>query len=608
MRLKPPAIGWIYALAGLALVCVLVSLLGNIAASFTEGADFGTLTLANYAELLEDPHLVAVFLRTIVQGLGAVAVMLAFALPITWLITRTDLAGKNLILTLLTAQLAIPGFISAMSYVWLFNPNSGIVNRLAMQSGLASGPVFDVYSLGWICFLQGLALIPAAVFMILPSFQNVDVTLEEAALVSGVPRRRTLRRIVLPLLAPSIVAATLLFFVISIEIFDFVGLIGMPAHIEVLSLWIYDAMHPAVGFPDYGAAGATSMLMFLLSAIAIALYVRVLRNAQRYAVVRGRMRPPELLPLGRWRAPAFALIGLWLFLAFFMPLASLIWVSLLPFLQPPSAAALATLTLKNYLLVPQYLAAPLANTLLLIGGVVILALAWSASISWIVTRSRNRIGRWLDAAIFLTPAVPSMAAAVAFQMMGIAVNRWLPLYGSIWLIMIAMATRTLAFCTRTVNATGVQMHAELDEAAYASGLSRLTAFRRIFLPLVAPALLYAGVMVAMLVARELTLPLMMDTGRFKLVATLIFDLQTNGNLGGASAVGLIMVVILVTLVLAVRRFAAHAALPGAVRSSRVSRDHAGMRWRTLRRRGSSGDRFRPGDVAQGGRNARLRAR
>jgi iron(III) transport system permease protein len=282
----------------------------------------------------------------------------------------------------------------------------------------------------------------------------------------------------------------------------------------------------------------------------------------------------------------------------------LVWVSLLPFLQPPSAAALASLTLKNYRLVPQYLAAPLGNTLLLIAGVVILALTWSASISWIVTRSRHRFGRWLDAAIFLTPAVPSMAAAVAFQMMGIAVNRWLPLYGSLWLIMIAMATRTLAFCTRTVNATGIQIHAELDEAAYASGLSRLTAFRRIFLPLVAPALLYAGIMVAMLAARELTLPLMMDTGRFKLVATLIFDLQTNGNLGGASAVGLIMVAILVALALAVQGFAAQAALPGAVRAKASRRDTA-LHWRMPRQRALPDGSFQAGEAAQGGRNARL---
>jgi iron(III) transport system permease protein len=186
-------------------------------------------------------------------------------------------------------------------------------------------------------------------------------------------------------------------------------------------------------------------------------------------------------------------------------------------------------------------------------GAVILAVTWSASVSWIVTRSRTRLARWVDAIVFLSPAVPTMVAAVAFQMMGMSIHRWIPLYGSIWLIAIAMGTRMLAFGTRTVNAAALQIHAELDEAAYASGVSRLVTFRRVFLPIVMPALFYAALMVGMLAARELTLPLMINTGYAPLVSTLIFDLQTNGDFAGAAAVGIYMIAILLALVLVARK-------------------------------------------------------
>jgi iron(III) transport system permease protein len=153
------------------------------------------------------------------------------------------------------------------------------------------------------------------------------------------------------------------------------------------------------------------------------------------------------------------------------------------------------------------------------------------------------------------PAVPSIAAAVSFQIAGIAVNHWPPLYGTVWLMMVAMATRMLSFCTRTLNGTALQIHAELDEVAYACGVSRLVTFRRIFLPIVAPALFYSALMVGMLAARELTLPLMMDNGHGPVIATLIFDLQTNGRVGTASAVALFMMAILVAIVLVARRLA-----------------------------------------------------
>ncbi len=99
-----------------------------------------------------------------------------------------------------------------------------------------------------------------------------------------------------------------------------------------------------------------------------------------------------------------------------------------------------------------------------------------------VTRSRARFATWVDAVVFLSPAGPSLVAAVAFQMLGIALHQWVPLYGTIWLIAIAMSVRMLAFCTRTVNGAALQIHAELDEAAYASGVSRFVTFRRVFLP------------------------------------------------------------------------------------------------------------------------------
>jgi iron(III) transport system permease protein len=552
MRLTPSGSAAIYAVAFFGLAAVLVSLIGNVVGSFSVGAELGHLTTRNFARLFDDPEFFGVLGRTMIQGAGTVVVMVFFALPIAWLIARSDIKGKATIFALLTAKLAVPGFITAMAYVWLFNPNNGMVNRWLGQGSLDAPPLADVYGLNWICFLQGVVLVPACVFLILPAFYLLDGTLEEAAWVSGVSRARAMRRIVLPLIAPALFAAMLFFFVIAIEVFDFVGLIGMPGKIQVLSLWIYDATHPVMGLPDYAFAAATGMVMFALSAVAIAFYVKFVQRAQSYAGLGGKGRRVELIRLGRWRWAATGFVALWLFITLVVPLATLVWASLVPFLEPPSVAALSRLSLKSYVFAFTYMAGPLVNTFLVMAVTVVLTVTWSASISWVVTRGRSGVGWRLDMIVFLSPAVPGMVAAVAFQILGIAIHRWLPLYGTIWLIAIAMATRLLAFGTRTVNAAAFQLHRELDEAAYASGVTSGTAFRRVFLPLVAPAVFYAALMAAMLSARELTLPLLIDTGNARLVSTLIFDLQTGGEVAAASAVGLYMILVLLALVLAAR--------------------------------------------------------
>jgi iron(III) transport system permease protein len=557
--LVPDGIVSIYALAVVGLASVTVSLLGTIVASFSERAEIGQFTLFNYVDLLSDENLPSVTLRTLIFGAGSVLITLLFAMPIAWLLARTDFTWKRVTVGVLVAKLAIPGFITAMSYVWLFNPTSGIINRMLGGGGLGDEPVFNIYGLWWMCLVQGVVLVPACVFLMLPAFKNLDGSLEEAAWASGVTRPRAILRVTLPLLVPAVLGAAMFFFVVSLETFDIVGLIGLPGGIKVLSVWIYDAMHPAIGTPDYGFAGAAGMLLFAISAVAIGFYVLFVRRSERYAVVAGKGRAVAPQPLGRWSWAALALISVWAVLAFVLPVVTLIWVALLPYLQPPSFAALNALTLTSFKFALTYTGVPLLNTLGVAAGAIVLALVWSASISWVVTRSGSRAGLWVDAAVFLSPAVPSIVAAVAFQYFGIALYRWIPIYGTIWLIALAIGTRMLAFCTRTINAASWQIHRQLDEAAYASGVSQLRTVRGVFLPMVAPALFYSGLMVGLLSVRELTVPLLMDGGKTPLVSTLIFQLQSNGSHDIAAAVAIYMIAILIVLVLAVSRLLGRAA-------------------------------------------------
>jgi iron(III) transport system permease protein len=550
-RARLSGISLVYGVALLAVGCILVSLVGNILASFADGAELFAFTTANYLGLLFDEDgFGGTLLRTLLQGAGTIAVMLPAAVLLSWLLARTDFPGKKLVEALLTAQVALPGFISAMAYVWLLNPNNGLLNR--MISGIA--PTANIYSIKWICILQGVALVPAATFMLLPAFRNLDGTLEEAALASGLSRWRTLCGVILPLLAPAILACALFFFVIAIEVFDFVALIGIPGHVEVLSLWIYDAVHPVQGLPDYGLAGALGMVMFAIAGVAIAAYARLMRTSQRFAVLRGKARTVQPMALGGWKYFAFAFVAAWFAVALVIPLLTLIWVSLVPYLQPPSAAALRSVTLKSYGFAWSYMAVPLRNTLAVIVVATLVSLSGAIAISWVVTRSGTRLGRWIDRVVFISPAVPSMVAAVAFQTAAMILQPIVPLYGSVWLIAIALGSRMLAFCTRTLNAAGWQLHPELDEAAYASGLSRFATFNRLFVPLLAPALLYAGTMVCMLSARELTLPLMIDTGQAPVVAKLIYDLQTNGDFATSSAIAIYVIIVLFLVVALGRRF------------------------------------------------------
>ena len=554
-------IGWVFLLAGIGLFLVCISVFGNVITSFSEEGDVDKFSLANYYELFDQDTLGSVTGRTILLGFGTVFWMFLFSFPFAWLLARTDFRFRTGLFSLLTAKLAIPGFITAMSYVWLFNPTSGLVNQFFGMTKFNGGALFDVYQLGWICFLQGIVLVPGGVFMMLPAFRNLDASLEEAAWVSGVSKAHTIRRIVLPLLGPSMVAVSIFYFVIGVEMFDFVAIIGMPG--DVLVMWIYDAIAESDGPPNLGFAGAAGVVLFAICGGAIVFYARFLRQAKKYAVVGGKVRASAPQPLGELRWAAYGCVAFWLVASIIVPVITIIWVALVPFFQPPSIAALESVSLSSFSDAFEWIGEPLKNTLILMVGSVVIAASLATSITWLVTRSQNGMAHWADSIVFLAPAVPTIVTGVAFQFLGIAIFHWLPLFGTIWLVAIAMGTRMLAYCTRTMNATSLQIQFELDEAAYASGVSKLDTFRRIFLPLMAPAIFYSALMVGMLAARDLTLPLVMNTGNSEVVATLIFNLQTNGEQNAAAAVALYMIVVLVLLALFARRITGMQEIRGA---------------------------------------------
>ena len=512
------------------------------------------LTLANFISILQQPGFHEVFGNTLALGIGSVAVMLAFALPFTWLYTRTNLAHKNLLLTLLTVKIAVPGFLVAMGYIYLLNPSNGIANRLAMDLLGLPSPPFNVYTLAWMAFLQGTALVSPAFFMLTPTFRAIDASLEEVAHTSGVRPLTTLRRIVVPLATPAIIATSIYYFIIAIESFDYAAMLGLPVRIFVFSTWIYRLVYPPFDEPRYGEAAALGILMSLAAIVLTLLYLWSIRQSDRFTVVTGKrsqQRPSRMSRRGQLLA--WATISIYAALTLLLPLLLLVWSSLVPYLQVPSAAALADLTLDAYA-TALYEGIPiLANTLAVTILVPTLSVIWAACLAWVMVRTRIPGRRLLDVLVMLAVAIPSIVGALAFLYLGLAVHQVIPLYTTIWLIVLAMSTRYITWANRTIANALLQVHREVEEACAVSGIRRGQAMLLVLMPTVSPALLFSWFWLALLALRELTIPVMLVRPNTQVLATAIWGFNAAGSSNVASAMGVILVTIIGVLVLLFHR-------------------------------------------------------
>ena len=505
-------------------------------------------TLRHFIDIYVDARTYELILNTLVFAAGSTLVSLCLGVMFAWLTERTDLPFKTATRISLILPMAIPGVLLAVGWVLLASPRIGMINRIfaAMFGGDA---LVDIFTMPGMIFVQGLSFTPTAYLIVSPSFRRMDPLLEEAAAIFGANLFRTLRHVVIPLLLPSILAAGAMVFLVSLVVFDIPGTLGMPSRILVFSSEIFAAASAPLGVPEFGRIGALSSLFMFFTFTLALFYNYMTRRAGKFTTVTGKGYRPKLVELGRWKVFALAAIVFYLVLSLILPFVTLLWTSLLPFYQPFSWDGLQMLSFEGYRttlsLTRVHLA--LTNTFVVVVVTSMVVAIFSTVISWLIVHSHPYARRALDLLSFFPLAIPHLMLGLALVYVYLTL-RFLPIYGTVWILVIAFVTTYIAFGTRTTNAAMFQLHQELEEAARVSGASRLRAFKEIIIPLIVPAMLNVTIWVAAHSMRELSAALMLRTSKSVVISTLIWEFWAEDSATTEAAVlGIVMILILLLL-------------------------------------------------------------
>lgn len=511
------------------------------------------LTLENFVYVYANAKTYQILLNTVYFAVASVSVTLLITVPLVWILMRTDIPLKKTIYVLLTVGILIPVFLRTIAWILLLSPRIGLVNRWLQQLFDLTSPPFNLYSIPGMAFVQGVSFVPGAFFMLAAAYRSMDPSLEEAAYTSGVGKLRTFLKINIPITWPAIAAVMVYLFMTAIAVFEVPAIIGLPARILVLSSLIYQSTTPTTGLPDYGVAGAYGAIMLILGLVLAFLYVRLMKQGKKYTVITGRGYRPREIALGRWKWAALVFVFFYLSIEVFIPFLVLLWASLLPYLQLPSAEALSSLTLKHYFDIPGHVGArPFVNTLILMFTVPTVTMILSVLVSWIVIRTQVSFRGFLDTLAFVPHAVPGILMAVGLAYLGLAYRDYFPLYGTVAIIVLAHTINWIAYGTRTTNSVMIQVHRELEEAGRVSGASAPRVLGKIVLPLIAAGVLNSWIWIGMLSYREVTMSLTLLTRNNVVISTVVWQFWGSGWVSQVSALGVILILFAVLVVGAVR--------------------------------------------------------
>lgn len=537
------------------LVCLTVGVLLAVILwlSFFDGTVGDTqiaYTLDHYREVFLAPFTYRVIGNTLLFMVITLSVAMACALPIAWLVERTDFPAKSLVFALMTIGLLMPGFAVALGWVFLFNPNIGLVNKALVDLLGLTGPVFNISSLLGMGLVEGLSLTPLGFVLLSVVLRSMDPALEEAALMSGARPWRAALTVTLRVLWPGLLGTIVYIAAVCFAAFDVPAIIGLSGRIYTFSTYIYHELSPSTGIPEYGVVATLSIVMVAFAMLMSWCVVRTQSQANRYAVVTGKSYRPRLMPLGRRRSAAIGFVALYFAAAQLLPLLMLIWGALLPFLEVPSPTALADLSLQNFREMPvALLFHAMENTAILMVAVPTVTLLVSFAVAWTVLRSKLPGRGVFDFFAMLPLTVPGVIFAVAALLVALFFLRHvLPIYGTIWILIAAYSISRISYGTRMMSGALIQIHRDIEEAASVAGGNLWVTLTRIVGPLLLPAFLYAWVWIALLCYRELALPVILSTDKNMPLSVLVWGYAQASGYGIASAAILVVLAVMAPVI------------------------------------------------------------
>ncbi|MFD5628408.1 ABC transporter permease [Streptomyces sp. NPDC127072] len=477
-------------------------------------------SLANFTEIFSSERLLEVTLNSLIFVVGTVVVALVISVSLAYLFERTDMPGRRVLAPSTLAPMAVPATVMAVAWVLAANPANGPI-AIAIERTL--GFTINMYSLPGMILVAGIFGVPGMYIMLAPTFARLNLEFEEAAATAGAGWLTRTRKVVLPLTLPSISAASMLLVVIALEEFSIPALLGMPNQIYVFSSYVQAALQPPSGLPNYGRASAYGILLVLLSLVMIAAYRRQTREAHRFRVVSGKGYRSTPVRLGRWRIPMATIVTLYVFVAIVVPILTLVWTSLTPFLQPISLDSLDGLSLASYtsIFTDPNLSKAVVNTLVIS---LLTATLTACFGTWLALASARggRAGQALFDLSFLVFAIPSVVLGMAVLFLYLFLP--IPVYGTVWIIVIALTTRYIPRGSRMIQTSLLQLDPGLEEVGRVSGASSTTVMRRVIFPLIAPAVSRTWMWVFANALGELPIALLLSSSDNRTVVVLLWDM------------------------------------------------------------------------------------
>lgn len=445
--------------------------------------------------------------------LKLVAVVLALgtliALPLAWLLTRSDIRHKGLLSFLMVMPLAVPGYVMAYALIGL----SGYYGFARHWLGFSMPPLRGLWGAG---LSLALYTFPYIFLNLRAAFLGMDPSHEETARSLGKSRWQIFRHVLLPQFWPALVASWL---IVGLYVIGDFGAVALMRY-EVFSYALYTQYSGAF---DRTYAAWLALMLLALTVTALIGQRAVTRNRRHARTGTGAGRHVRPVRLGRWTGAAWAGMALVALVSLGLPLMVLAhWMRL--------GIAQMDWTL---------LAQSAVSTALIAAPVAVLAAGLALPVVLLTLRHDGVFPRLIDRLAYLGYATPSLAFALAMVFFALQAAPWL--YQSFALLAFAYVMSFLALALGPIRLGLMQIGKRQEEAARSLGASPGRAFGRVVLPRLRRPIVAGAVLVFIMVVKELPIAWILAPTGFRTMSMNTFGRTVEGMMAEAAPYALAII-------------------------------------------------------------------
>jgi iron(III) transport system permease protein len=490
----------------------------------------GQTSLENYVAVFTKPHLRRTLSGSLVMAVGSAVLSTLLGLVISLTVFKTELPLRRLFAVAAVLPMIIPGFVTSLSYIFLFGRNGLITYKLLNIT-------WDIYSWRSVLILQTLGFTTTTFLLISAVLVSVDSQTEDAARNLGASEWQVLTSVTLPLVKPGLISALLLMFLRSMADFGTPYIVG--GRFNTLATASYTQL---IGTFNMEMASTLSVILLFFCLIAFWLYVRAQQAGGVQIQAESGQR--KVLNLSR-----IVKTVLWTVSLLFSSMILLLVVSVFLAVFTKHLGSDFTFTLEHFKILPQRGWNSTRNTLVFATITSVIMSAAGIVVAYLVTRVEFRGKGILDSLATLPFAIPGTFMGVGYAL---AFSRPPLILSGTWVIIVACTVvRELPLGLRAGVSVLAQQDRAIEDASANLGASRLTTFLRVVVPLARPALLVSALYAFVSTVKTLGAIIFLITPSNKVLAADVFESAVRDDIGDAAAMSMVVVLVSTLGVLAI---------------------------------------------------------